>query len=227
MTWWKIVLCAFYGAAIGSINPSYLIGRLRGFDIRKEGSGNAGASNAVILMGKIVGLFCTLFDIGKAFAAFRTAPLIFGQSAYFEVIAGTACILGHIFPFYMKFRGGKGLAALGGVILAVDWRLFLIMLGAEILFAVAVDYICVVPISACVIFPLLYGFLGDAGTAWLRHAGAGWWGALIFGAAAIAMLYRHVENVRRIRAGTEMHLSYLWKHDKEGEIERIRQNREK
>ena len=74
---WKILLCILFGYLVGCINPTYIIGRLRGIDVRKHGSGNAGASNALILMGKYIGIFSALFDIFKAAGVMWLAPVIF------------------------------------------------------------------------------------------------------------------------------------------------------
>lgn len=218
---WKTFLCILFGYVLGGINPSYIIARFRGFDIRRRGSGNAGASNAVITMGKAVGIFSAVFDILKAVAAYLCAPLIFKDLALASMVAGVACILGHIFPAYMKFKGGKGLACLGGVILAVDWRLFLIMLVTELVLVLLVDYICIVPITASVLFPILFGLLGDDGTGWLIHGENGWMAVAVFAVASVGILYRHIENIRRIATGKEMHFSFLWSHNKEEEIARI------
>lgn len=208
------VLCILLGYGVGMINPSYLIARARGFDIRKSGSGNAGASNAVITMGKGVGIFSALFDIFKAFFVTVCAGVLFPETFCARELAGCACILGHIFPAVMGFRGGKGLACLGGVVLALDWRLFLILLAGELLLALVVDYICVVPMTASVIFPVVYAFLS-------RNPA----GALILAVSSVAILYRHVENIRRIRNGTEAHLSFLWRRNKEEDRLREAANR--
>ena len=227
---WKILLCILFGYLIGGINPSYIIGRLRGFDIRKRGSGNAGASNAVIVMGKAVGIGSAIFDILKATAAYWLATLIFADLTFAAEIAGVACILGHMFPAYMKFKGGKGLACLGGVLLAMDWRFFLAILATEILLCILVNYICIVPITASIAMPIAYGLFGTQGVApWFIKAENGWAGAAILSIATVAMLYRHIQNIRRIAHGTEMHFSYLWmKEDaKLAERERIRQNSER
>lgn len=221
MNFLKPLLCVIFGYAIGGINPSYIIGRVKGFDIRKKGSHNAGASNAVIIMGKKVGIISAILDILKAVLSVLLAPLIFSDYAFAGVLAGTACILGHIFPIYMNFKGGKGLACLGGVILATDWRMFLIFLAAELLLVLAVDYICIVPITASVILPLTYGFFGDDGLGWLINAEAGWIGSAILSIATVVILFRHIENIKRIIAGKEMHLSYLWTKNKDEEIARV------
>lgn len=220
-----VTLCFLFGYLIGCINPSYIIGRIRGFDIRKKGSGNAGASNALIVMGKKIAIFSALFDIAKAAVAYLTAPLIFAAVAPAAEIAGVACILGHMFPIFMKFKGGKGLACLGGMLIGIDWRLFLFMITAEILLCLWVDYICIVPITASILIPILYGLFGAKGVApWLLHASNGWAGAAILFVATAAILYRHVQNIYRISYGGEMHFSYMWSRDKEAEKNRVLEN---
>lgn len=222
---WKIILCFLFGYLIGGINSAYIIGKIRGVDIRQKGSNNAGASNATILFGKLIGVFSALFDIAKAFCAFFFAPQIFKGLLFAAEIAGVASILGHIFPAWMKFRGGKGLACLGGVLLAIDWRFFLILLAAELVLCIIVNYICVVPITAAIIIPIAYGLFGKQGVSpLLRHAENGWWGAAILAVATLAILYKHIQNIYRIHHGTELHLSYLWQRDKQAEIDRVRAN---
>ena len=199
----KYVLCILIGYAIGAINPSYIIGKIRGIDIRQKGSKNAGASNALILFGKVLGVGCALFDIAKAAFAIWLCGKLFPELAYSFAVTGGACILGHVFPFYMKFRGGKGLACLGGMILAFDWRVFLIMLAAEIVVAIVTDYICFVPLTASAVFPIVYGIM-------CRDV----WGALIIALIFPLMLYKHKENLKRIKQKTEMPFSFLWNKDK-------------
>lgn len=208
------LFCMTAGYLIGTINPAFLIAKLRGFDIRERGSGNAGASNAVITMGKLPGLFIALFDIGKAYLAVRLARHFFPQLTYAAELAGVCTILGHIFPFTMGFRGGKGLACLGGVILAFNKKVFWIMLTAEVALALILDYICVVPITASITFPIVYYLITG-------HV----IGTLIYALLIPIILYKHMENLKRIRDGMEVHLSFLWKRD--AEIERVQKNWEK
>ncbi len=205
------VYCILLGYLIGSVNPAYLLARLRGFDIRKKGSGNAGASNALILFGKLWGILCALLDIAKAYLAILLTEVLFPDFAHALSVTAVACVLGHIFPFYMRFRGGKGLACLGGIILYFDWRVALLMLALEIGLALLVDYICIVPTTASVAFPIVYA-------AMTRDL----WGALILAVLPAVLLVKHLENFRRIRQGTEMHLSYLWRPERE--MERIKEN---
>lgn len=207
------LLCILIGYLIGTINPSYIIAKLRGFDIREKGSKNAGASNALILFGKVLGIGCALFDIAKATFAIWLCGKLFPELAYSFSVTGVACILGHVFPFYMKFRGGKGLACLGGMILAFDWRVFLIMLASEIVVAVLTDYICFVPLTASAIFPIVYGIMCQDV-----------WGALIITLILPLMLYKHKENLKRIKQKTEMPFSFLWNKEKALEKTNISKN---
>lgn len=224
---WKILLCILFGYAVGNINPAYIIGRLRGIDVRKSGSGNAGASNALILMGKFVGIGSALFDILKAAAVMWLAPVMFGDIACIAEIGGVACTIGHIYPVVMKFKGGKGLACLGGILLALDWRLLLIVLAIEIVIVLIVNYICIMPITASIALPILYGVFGDLKLGWLLRAEGGWPAIGILCIVTAVMLFKHLQNLYRIATGTEMHFSYLWSKDKEGEKARIEENRKK
>ena len=207
--WVKILILTVSGYLIGSVNPAYLIARARGFDIRQRGSGNAGASNALILMGKKVGVISALLDFFKAFIIVVIAKQWLPGTPYAGIFAGVACTVGHVFPLFMKFHGGKGLACLGGLILGFDYRVFIILFILELVLVLIVDYICVAPISASIAMPLIYKFMtGDN-----------------VGSAALAMLallivYKHVENIKRIRGGVEAHFSFLWKRNQE--VERLR-----
>ena len=205
-------ICIAIGYLIGSINPAYLLSKIRGFDIRQRGSGNAGASNVVIVFGKMAGLICALLDIAKVCFVIWLAELIFPSFEQAFVVTGVCCILGHIFPFYMKFCGGKGLACLGGMILMYDWRIFLIMLLSEIVVLVLTQYLCFVPITAAVAFVVIYGVLNKDLV-----------GILLLAVAALVITYKHGRNIARIRKGTEARF-FCYLLNKEKEIERLKQN---
>ncbi len=207
----QIILCAMIGYFFGNINPAFILSKLKGFDIRQRGSGNAGASNTVITIGKKAGLFVALFDIAKAVAASLIAYYLFPQIRFAKILSGACCILGHIFPVLMKFHGGKGLASLGGTILAFNPFLFVILLLFEIILGFSLDYVCVVPVTGSLIFTLAYAIMtGDAV------------GTSILSVVSLVILFKHVENFKRIQNGTEAHISFLWKKDQE--IARIRKN---
>ena len=204
-----ILICALLGYCIGGLNPAYLLAKKNGFDIRGTGSGNAGASNATITMGKKVGAFCALFDIFKAFLTVKISMKLYPLWKLAGIIAGTCCILGHIFPPAMHFQGGKGLAAFGGLLLAYDARLFLIVLLLEVVIVLVTDYICVVTTSASCLFLLYLLFHGLAA-------------AITFFPAVWAIFMKHKENFRRIRYGVEARFSFLW--NKAEEVKRIQEN---
>ncbi len=199
------------GYLFGSINPAYIISKIKGFDIREKGSGNAGASNTAMVIGKKAALVVALFDIFKAYIAVIIASSLFPHLRLAKTVTGVSCILGHIFPFMMHFHGGKGLASLGGFILGLNTKLFLYLLLFELIIGLAVDYICVVPISASVILTVICALTTSDPVA-----------TLILSVLSLIILYKHIENIRRIIDGTEAHISFLW--HKEQEIERIKSN---
>ena len=198
---------------IGGINPAYILARFRGFDIRRVGSRNAGASNALMLLGKGRGIFVMLFDIAKAYGAVQLAGLIAANFLWCRELAASAVVIGHVFPAYMRFRGGKGLSCLGGVVLALSPRLFLLLFLAELVVLFSTRYLCFVSISGSILFPILY--------AW----GKGDWLCWLFLLPVSAVIScKHWVNLRRIRAGEEARISILWNRSKE--LERLNQGAE-
>lgn len=205
--------CALMAYFLGCINPAYIIAQVRGFDIRQNGSGNAGASNAAITMGKRVGIFSALFDILKPCISIWAAERLFHQLPFGGfAIAAVFCSLGHIFPVFMAFRGGKGLACITGIYLMYSWRLFVVTLACMVALALLSNYICSISLTAPAVFTVYY-----------TATTLDFWGGALFLVLTAVMLGRHVENLRRIKNGTEMRLSYLWNAEKEKE--RIQQNR--
>lgn len=203
-----VILIVILGYVIGSFNLSYFLAKFRGYDIRQHGSGNAGASNVVIMMGKRIGIFVALVDIFKAFIVCFVAMKVFPDKVYIGALAGTSVMIGHIFPFYMNFKGGKGLATLGGTILALDPKMFVVLLAIAIVLAVVINYICVVPMTISVVFAAVYGYTRRSLLSFL-----------ILMVAAVIINLKHIENLRRIKAGTEARFSLLW--DRKSEAERL------
>ena len=203
------ILAAAY--FIGGINPAYIKSKRHGFDIRNTGTGNAGASNALLSFGKRVGVLIAFMDIFKAFLIVKLSALAFPAVRISKELAGTGCMVGHMFPVQLRFKGGKGLSCLGGVILAFSPKCFFLMLMAETILALIVGYAAVIPITAAVAFPVIYMIFGGC-----------WMGFALYMIAASIMEIKHIENIRRIRAGTEIKVSYLW--NKEKELLRIQKN---
>lgn len=207
-----VILVMLFSYLIGEINPSYLIAKARGFDIREAGSQNAGGSNAVITMGKKVGVFCMLADILKTTFVIRSTMHMFPHRVLLWCVSAVTCTLGHMFPFYMQFRGGKGLACLGGTALALTPKLFPLLLAVAVVMAYIADYICIVPITMSIAYPILYASMQQDFRIFL-----------IMAVMTVVMLLRHRENLKRIRLGTEARFSYLW--NKEAETQRLKEAR--
>lgn len=110
------ILGILFGYVLGTVNPSYFLGRLKGIDIRKEGTGNAGTSNLTLVLGFHYGLIAAFYDALKGIIAIFIA-LAMGANTAFAHLSGVAAIVGHIFPFYMNFRGGQGIATASGLML--------------------------------------------------------------------------------------------------------------
>lgn len=210
----QILYSSLIGYFLGCINPAYIISRFKGMDIRKHGSGNAGASNALIVYGKAIGVVSALFDIFKAYFAYRISVKLFPEVKGIGMVAGLFCILGHIFPLFMGFRGGKGLACLGGMILAYDPKVFFVFLLCELVIVLYVGYICAVPISASVAFTVYYAVVEQIP-----------WVAVLSAAVSAIIILKHRENYIRIKEGKELKLSYLW--NREEEKRRVTENSDK
>lgn len=178
---------------LGSSSMALYLSKLRHVDIRSGGSRNLGTSNAAILLGWPEAVLVGVHDIGKAILAVYLAQLLFPEMPHIGVCAGVACVLGHIFPFYLRFRGGKGFASFIGALLVLDWRLSLGMLLLVVLITLLTDYLVLGTASFVIISPIVLSFLQKSITA----------GLILFLASAVILL-RHTENFRHICAGTEI-----------------------
>lgn len=182
--------CILIGYFLGCISPSYLFSKIKKVDLRTHGTGNLGGSNTMIVLGKTYGLIVMLFDILKAFLAVEICLKLFPKLIYAGIVAGTSAVLGHNFPFYLHFHGGKGLAAFGGFILAESPQQFLFLLLVCALLTLIINYICVLPISASILYPFLTGLKYQSISAFLI--------ALL---CSTGILYRHRQNFNDARSG--------------------------
>jgi len=180
---------------LGCSNMACYIARWKKIDLRAGGSGNLGASNAAIMIGWRAGILTGLHDIGKAALAVALAGLLFPNLPYIRAIAGVCCVLGHIFPVFMKFRGGKGFAPYLGMTLALNWKLALVVAAAVVLITLISDYIVCGTFTAVTVVPV-----------WEGIAAKDWMVALILLVATGVIIFRHWENISRIRAGKEIGL---------------------
>lgn len=191
----QYLLAIILGYMLGCSSMAYYIGKFKKTDIRTAGSGNLGASNATVLFGWSAGVAVALHDIGKAVIAVIAAKWLFPQLEYAGAAAGVACVLGHIFPFYLGFRGGKGLASYFGMVLALNWKLALIIGAVIVLATLITDFISVGALSSIVVAPV-YTFFTTHNLILVA----------ILGVATVVMFLKHWENIIRIAKGQEIGL---------------------
>lgn len=152
-----IIICLFVGYFFGSLNPAALLSSRKGINLRQEGTKNLGASNTLLVMGKKQGAAVMCFDILKAYLPYKVMQLLFPKLYLAGILTGAAAVVGHIFPFYLEFKGGKGLASFAGFVLAYNPQifLFLLILTGTLLFLV--NHGVVMPVTGSLLFPLLAG----------------------------------------------------------------------
>jgi len=183
---------------LGSIPFGVILTRLfGGGDVRKMGSGNIGATNVARAAGPIAGILTLILDFGKGVAAVWIAERLANQSAFWMMLAGIAVLVGHCFPVWLNFRGGKGVATAAGVFLVLCPAA---LLGAVVVFLLVVTfwrYVSLGSISAAAAMPLLTYFLWAP-----RHAPpvVVSVGTLL---AAILIIYKHDPNIQRLVQGEE------------------------
>jgi len=209
MSWLYYIPVVLVSYLIGCSSMALFIAKCRGVDIRNLGSGNLGASNAMITMGWKAGIIVGVHDIGKGLLAVLLARHFCGELPNVGAVAGVACVLGHIFPFYLKFKGGKGLAAFLGMTIALNWKFAIIVLLSVALITLVTDYIVMGTVTAAVTVPT---YLGVA-----QHSLPLF---LIILVATVVMIFKHRDNYRRLIAGTELGLRRANKGDYRGKPEK-------
>ena len=182
------------GYLLGCSSMAWYLAKLSKADLRANGTGNLGASNTVVLLGWKAGALTAVHDIGKAVVAVLLAQWLLPTWEHAGTAAGVACVMGHIFPFWLKFRGGKGFASFWGMTLALNWKLALVICAAVIVVTVITDYIVCGTLTTVISVPIYLGFT------------RGWITALILCIATAVILIKHRENYPRILNGTELGL---------------------
>lgn len=190
---WPAALLVVAGYLLGSLSFALLLVRWRtGTDIRKEGSGNAGATNVLRAHGKALGLAVALLDVAKGAAAVLLVRIVTADPRY-AAAAGFAAILGHVFPLYSGFRGGKGVATAIGAFLVLAPVATLACLMIFLVLVAATRYVSLGSVVAMVLLPPATGLLSHAPL------------AVVIAAAATALLvvFKHIENLKRLARGEE------------------------
>lgn len=195
----EIILIGVIGYLLGSVNTSIILGRLYGVDIRQHGSGNAGATNTLRILGKKAAAIVTLGDVLKGIIACLIGRYLIGEvpgiGELGVMVGGIMAIIGHNWPIYFGFKGGKGIWTSMAVVLMMDWPIALMLFGIFILIVAFTRYISLGSIIASVLFPIAGLYFGKSSY-------------FIMFASVLSLLavYRHGANIRRILNGTESKL---------------------
>ena len=195
------------GYLFGIIQTAYIYGKMNGIDIREHGSGNAGTTNALRVLGKKAGAIVFAGDFLKCFLAIHLVQIIFKNSAadilpLIGLYGATGCILGHNFPVQLNFRGGKGIACTAGLLAAFDVRIGVIALLTFLAIVIATRYVSLgsmVIVTEFALFIIVFGQLG------LYHMAQAPLIEMYVLAAFLAgmAIYRHRANIVRLLNGTE------------------------
>lgn len=204
------VIMAIIAYAIGSISFSVIISRkMAGFDVREKGSGNAGSTNMLRSVGKKAALLTLVCDILKGVVSVLLA-LVIGKinsnvdGAILVELAAFFVVLGHTFPIFFEFRGGKGVATSLGVLLLINWKIGLICLVFALILMALTRMVSLGSISAAILFPVLCIFITDCYLVPQNHLSY-----IIFSIImAVFIAYNHRSNIKRLLNGTENKISF-------------------
>ena len=195
------LLVAFGAYLLGSFPSGYVIGRARGVDLRREGSGNIGATNALRVLGKKWGYLCFVLDIGKGALAVCLAKSVVAPAfdlvpTQAGIVAAVGALLGHTFPVWLKFKGGKGIATSGGIALALfPPVVFLVSIAAWIATFFATRIVSIASLVATSVLGITLVVL------WLRGGDGAL--AIVGVAMCVLVFWLHRANLSRLAQGTE------------------------
>lgn len=201
------LICIAIGYLCGLFQTSYLYGKAHGIDIRNYGSGNAGTTNALRTLGTKAGVITFLGDCFKCVIAVLIVWFIYGRShqdvfKLLSLYAAAGTILGHNFPFYLKFRGGKGIAATAGLLVSFDWRLTLAALTVFLVVFLTTHYVSLGSLLVYVVFVSGLIIMGQTGQFAMEPARIHEMYILACLLAVLAV-YKHRENIVRLVHGNE------------------------
>ena len=214
------IICLVIGYVFGLFQTAYIYGKLHGIDIRNYGSGNAGTTNTMRVLGTKAGLLVLLGDIVKCILAIVVTGMIFGKTHpdmvyLLKIYAATGAILGHNFPFYLHFKGGKGIAATAGMILS--FHPYLIPMGVILFFGAffTTHYVSLGSLLVYAGFFIELVVLGQMGIFGMSQELLVEM-YVIAGGLTVMAYYKHKYNIKRLLGGTERK-TYLSHKNKENE----------
>ena len=180
------------GYLIGCFNLAYIISKVKKVDLQNTGSKNLGASNTFITIGKAMGVLVGASDIFKCTLVVILIKLIFPDMDLLPYIAGIACVMGHMFPFYLKFKGGKGFASFLGMSLGIHWKFFIVIGICIILITLITKYIVLATMATVISYPVfLFIITGNLIV------------VTMVAALSLIIIIKHYKNLIRIARGEE------------------------
>jgi len=204
------ILICLLAYSLGSIATAVWAGKIfHGLDIREHGSGNAGATNTIRVLGWVTGIPVLLIDIGKGFLAASLPPILklappgSPELINMQIVTGVIAIIGHVFPVFAGFKGGKGVASTFGVLLALHPFVTLSCMVVFMVVLLISGYVSVSSIAAGISFPVILFMLFDTPSTVFKTFS-------VF--IALALLITHVKNIKRLARGEENR--FLWKKNK-------------
>ncbi len=200
------ILSVCLGYCFGLFQTAYIYGRTQGVDIRKVGSGNAGTTNALRNFGTKVGVMVLICDMLKCILAVAVAKLVFGGSdlpaRLIGIYAGVGAVLGHCFPFYMQFKGGKGIACLAGLLLSFSGVTFVICMAVFFAIFFTTHYVSLGSLSGAAVFLISTIIFGQSG-AYGMSQGHLTEMYLVIAAVVGLAFFLHRANIGRLLRGEE------------------------
>lgn len=199
-----VIFCICTAYLLGSINTSIIVSKLKGADIRNHGSGNAGATNTLRVMGKGAAAAVVLFDAAKGVAAVlfaKYAPRIFNvedSASAAMYLSALAVIAGHIYPIYFGFKGGKGVMTSIAVVFVLDWEIGVILLVTCIAIMLLTRYVSLGSCIGAVLLPVLVIMFHEENGLFVA----------VSVAIGLLILLKHRANISRLIRGTESRLSF-------------------
>lgn len=190
MDFLRLICAALIGYLMGSANTSIIVGKFYGIDVRQHGSGNAGATNTLRTLGKPAAAMVGVGDVLKGVLACLIGGLLAGEMGL--MLGGIAAVIGHNWPIYFNFKGGKGIFTSFAVVMMMDYKIGLILVAVFAVIVLFTRYVSFSSITASVLFPIVAAIWGKDMS------------FIVFATfLAVLAVYRHRSNIKRLIAGTE------------------------
>ncbi|MGN0505521.1 MAG: glycerol-3-phosphate 1-O-acyltransferase PlsY [Lachnospiraceae bacterium] len=196
-----IIFCLVLGYACGCISSGYIVGKVCKVDVRQHGSGNLGATNVMRTLGVGAGAITLLCDLAKCmiplllvrYVLFQEFAAFSYESQLLVLYTALGAVLGHNFPFYLKFHGGKGITCMGAVMLMFDWRLALFGIVTFVLIVAVTRYVSVASLFEATLFPIWVALMCESDLHMI----------LVTCIFTISAFYTHRANIKRLINGNE------------------------